>query len=127
MVAIAGSIREVSLDGREFAVPGDADVGRILGGFENEVLPNGNNTARVKQTPVPWSVDGLTVETDDGKLDQEFLKQLADSGDFFAVALTMTSGDVYQGQGTIVGEIKMSNQSASSSISLMGPGELTKQ
>ena len=127
MPAIGGSIESVTLDGRVFPVAADAEAQRKLGGFENEVQPNGDGTARPIKTRVPWSLDGLTVEVDDGRGDHEFLQALSDRPDYFPVAVTYPSGDVYQGTGTITGETQASSQSATAAVSLSGPGVLTKQ
>lgn len=126
-MAVGGSIESVTLDGREFPVATDAEAQRKLGGFENEVQANGNGTARLIKTRVPLSIDGLTVEVDDDRGDQEFIQGLADRNDFWPLAITYASGNTYQGTAQIVGENPASSQSATQAISLMGPGVLTKQ
>ena len=108
-------------------LPADIETQRKLGGFENEVQANGDGTARLIKTRMPLSIDGLTVETDDGRGDQEYLKTLADGSDFFVLVITYASGVSYQGSSQIVGEFQTSSQNATSAISLMGPGVLTKQ
>ena len=127
MPAIGGSIESITLDGREFTVAADAEAQRKLGGFENEWQMNGNGTGRLIKTRVPLAIDGLTIETDDSRDDQEFIKELADRFDFFPIAITYASGLTYQGTAQIVGENPASSQSATAAISLMGPGVLTKQ
>ena len=127
MAAIGGSIESVSLGGRLFAVPADLETNRKLGGFENEIQTNGNGTARIIKTRVPFSIDGLSVEIDDARADQEYLKTLADGKDFFTIAITYASGVSYSGKAQIVGEFQASSQNATCTISLMGPGILTKQ
>lgn len=127
MAAIGGSIESISLEGRNFAVAADAEAQRKLGGFENEVAANGNGEARLIKTRVPLSVSGLTVEVDDGRGDHEFLQELANRNDFFAIAITYASGATYQGRAQITGEMQSSSQSATASISLAGPGQLTRQ
>lgn len=127
MAAIGGSLESANLDGREFPVAADAEVQRKLGGFENEIQPNGNETARIVKTRVAWSLDGLVVEVDDSRGDHEFLQALANTNDFFTVAVTYASGETYQGTGQIVGEMQASSQAATAAVSLMGIGVLTKQ
>ena len=126
-MAVGGSIESVTLDGREFPVAADAEAQRKLGGFENEVQANGNGTARLIKTRVPLSLDGLTIEVDDDRGDQEFVQALADRNDFFPIAITYASGGTYQATAQIVGENPASSQNATQAISLMGPGKLTKQ
>lgn len=127
MAQIGGSIEGVSFDGRAFSVPADQEVNRKLGGFENEILANGDGTARMIKTRIPFSLDGLSVGVDDARGDHAFLQNLANSNDFFAVTITYASGVVFQGTGQISGELQFSNQSASATVSIMGTGELTAQ
>lgn len=127
MPAIGGSLESVTLDGREFAVPADADVNRKLGGFENEVQANGNGTARIIKTRVPFMLDGLTIEVDDARGDQAFIQSLADRPEFFPVTATYVSGITFQGSGQVVGEVQYSNQNASATVNLSGTGQLTPQ
>ena len=127
MAAVGGSIESVTLDGREFGVAADAEAQRKLGGWENEVQMNGNSTARLIKTRTALSIDGLTLDTDDDRGDQEFMQELADRNDFFPIAITFASGKTYQGSAQIVGDLQASNQSSMTAINLMGPGNLTPQ
>lgn len=127
MGAVGGSIQEMAVDGRTFAVAADAESQRKLGGFENEVQANGDSTARIIKTRIPLSLDGLTLETDDERGDQEFLQALADRNDFFTIVISYASGASYQGLAQIVGEMQTSSQNATTAVSFMGPGKLTKQ
>ena len=127
MAAIGGSVEAITLAGRIFSVAADAESQRKLGGFENEVQPNGDGSARIIKTRTAWSLDGLTLEVDDDRGDQEFLQDLANQQAFFVVAITFVSGEVYSSTGMIVGEMQYSSQSATAAVSLMGPGKLEKQ
>jgi len=127
MAAVGGSIESISLAGRLFPVAADAESQRKLGGFENEVQANGDGSARVIKTRVPLMLDGLTLNIDDSRGDHEFLQGLSNRSDFFPIALTYASGIVYQGTAQITGEMQVSSQSATASVSLSGPGVLTKQ
>lgn len=127
MAAVGGPIESVSLRGRLFAVAADADTNTKLGGFENDVKPNGNGTARMIKSRVPWSITGLKVAVDRVQSDQEFLKQIADGQDFVPVAVTFVDGFVYQGRGIITGEVQYSSNDAVAELNLMGPGEATQQ
>jgi len=127
MAAVGGSIESVILDGREFAVAADAEAQRKLGGFENEVMTNGNGTARIVKTRVPLAINGLTLEVDDDRGDHEFLQSISDSNSFFPMSITYASGLTYQGSATITGELQVSSQSAAAAVNLSGPGVLTKQ
>ena len=126
-MSVGGSIESIAFAGRNFAVAADAEAQRKLGGFENEVQSNGDGSARIIKTRVPLSLDGLVVNVDDDRGDHEYLQGLADGNSFFAVAITYASGAVYQGTAQITGDLQMSNQSTTATVSLMGPGKLTKQ
>lgn len=127
MAAVGGSIESVTLRGREFAVAADAEAQRKLGGWENEVMANGNSTARLIKTRVPLSLAGLTLEVDDDRGDHEFLQDLANAPDFFPIAITYASSLTYQATAQIVGELQASSQNATAAVNLAGPGVLTKQ
>lgn len=126
-MSTGGSIEAVTLDGRTFSVAADAESQRKLGGFENELQMNGDGTGRDIKTRVGWSVDGLTVDTDDTQGDAEFLQELQDRNGFYPVSVTYASGIVYQGTGKVVGETPTSSQNATTAIALAGPGKLTPQ
>lgn len=127
MAAIGGSIEEVSIGGRIFAVASDADATKKLGGFENEVQANGNGTARIIKSRVPWSIEGLTLSIDDLAGDQEYLQSIADGNDFVPISMTLASGVTYSGDGIITADISGSSQSATAGVALSGPGSLGAQ
>lgn len=127
MPAVGGSIQSITLSGREMAVAADAEAQRKIGGFENEVQANGNGSARIIKTRVPLSLDGLIVEIDDVRGDAEYLQELSNRSDFFPVLINYASGVSYSGSAQLVGETQVSSQSATASVSLMGPGILTRQ
>jgi hypothetical protein len=125
--AVGGSIQDLTLDGRTFSVANDADAQRGLGGYVNDVESNGNDTVRLLKTRQPWSVADLTVSVDDAAGDQQFLQDLEDANDFFAILVTYASGAIWQGTGQVVGEVNYSNSKATASVSLKGSGKLTQQ
>ena len=127
MAAVGGSLESVTLAGREFPVAADVEAQRKLGGWENEVLANGNGTARLIKTRVPLSIEGLVVEVDDSRGDHEFLQDLANLFEYFPVGLTYASGITWQATAQITGDMQASSQSASAAVSLMGPGVLSQQ
>lgn len=127
MTAVGGSIESVSLRGREFPVAGDAESQRKTGGFENEVMQNGNGTARIIKTRTSWMLDGVAIEIDDSRGDHEYIQELSDDNDFFPTTITYASGITYAGQGQLTGDVQTSSQSATMPITLMGTGELTPQ
>ena len=120
-------MESVSLDGRQFAVAADADSQRKVGGFENEVQANGDGTARLIKTRVPWGASDLTLDIDDDAGDHEFLQELADRNGFFPITATYASGAIWQGSGQIVGEVQVSSTNATASVGLQGAGQMTLQ
>lgn len=127
MTAVGGSLESINLKGRTFSVAADADVARKLGGFENEVEVNGDGSGRLIKTRVPFSKEGITISVDDDRGDQEFLQNLANLKDFFAINATYASGAVWQGDGQLTGDLVYSSQSATAAINVKGTGKLTKQ
>jgi hypothetical protein len=125
--SVAGPIESVSIRGRLFAVAGDANAERKLGGFENEVQSNGNGTVRLVKSRVPWSVSGLALDINEDRSDQQFLKEIADSLEMVDMAITFASGVTYSGRGQIVDEVLFSSENSTAEVSLMGPGELGQQ
>lgn len=127
MPAVGGSIESISIRGRIFAVAADAEVNRKLGGFENEVQSNGDGSARIVKTRMPWLLDGVQVVINDAQADEEFLKEIADGLEYVAIGITLASGLTYQGKGIVTGEVQASSQNATATITLSGEGELTQQ
>ena len=127
MPAVGGSIETVNINGRDFSPAADADAQMKLGGFEVETQANGNGTARKIKTRVPWALTGFNVECDEQNEDLEFLQAIANNNTFVAITITYASGDVYQGTGTVSGELQRSSMSATTALELTGTGTLTKQ
>jgi hypothetical protein len=124
---VGGPIESVTIGNRTFPVAADADANRKIGGSENEVQSNGDGSARIVKKRTPWKVDGLSVEVNDDRNDQKYLQDIADGNDYVPITITFASGKVYQGRGTIEGEIQASSESATAEISLSGPQQLTPQ
>lgn len=126
-MGVGGSLESATFNGRNYSVAADADVNLKLGGFENEVMANGDGTARLVKTRVPMSAEGLTVDIDDAAGDHEFLQDLADSKEFFPLTLTLASGAIWQGSGQITGDLQRSTNAATAAVNVGGTGKLTKQ
>lgn len=127
MAAVGGSVQSVTMAGRTFSVATDADVGFKLGGFENATEANGDGTARLLKTRVPWALTDATLSIDDTNGDLEFLQNLANQNDFFAITITKASGEIYQGNGQIEGEVIAQSATTTAPVSMMGTATLTKQ
>jgi hypothetical protein len=125
--AVGGSIESISLKGRLFPVAADADAGRNLGGFTNEVQANGDGTARLVKKRMPWKLGGLDVEINDDRADLEFLQEISDGLEFVPISITLANGNTYQGKGTITGDVESSTEKATAGITLEGPQTLEAQ
>lgn len=129
MAAVGGPLREVSIRGRSFPVAGDGDSGRVLGGDQVEVEPNGDGSARIVVQVVPWQYDGVSLVLDDARGDQEFLMEtvaMGREGKFVPISATEASNITYRGDGQVVGEIKRAGGNATAPITLKGPGSLSR-
>ncbi len=127
MAQIGGSILSISLNGRQFSVPADADFSQKIGGFENEVMANGDSTARLLMTRVPFKLAGVSVSIDDALQDFEFLQNLADSKEFADMVVEFASGALWTGQGQIIGELTRATSTATAECEIAGTGTLVQQ
>lgn len=126
MSATGGSIRELSLEGRNFSVPADTDSPRKVGGSENDVEPNGDGTARLIKIITTAGLDSLAVSCDDARGDQEFVQALADTNDFFTGSITYANGTTWSGALQIVGEVIYNPANTTLTFGLKG-ATLTQQ
>lgn len=126
---VGGDLEKVSIKNEIYVVTGETDVSRVLGGLENEILPNGDGvTARQKKTRKPWRIGGLQVSVDDVIGNQQAnLQEVADGDEYVDIVLFMMSGAKWSGKGQIVGELSFSNQNTAASFDLSGPGKLVRQ
>src|SRR5690349_6715866 len=124
MATIGGPVESVAIKGRLFAVAADADGTRKLGGKEIEAQPNGNGTVRYVATVVPWKMDGLALELDDTRNDQEYLQDLADAMEPVPCEFTFVDGTTFRGEGLVTGEIGKSSMNATGPLVFEGGGKL---
>lgn len=125
--AVGGSIEAISIAGREFVCPADAEANRSLGGFTADVEANGNGSARIVLTRTTWMLDGLAVEINDSNGDQEFLQDVVDSAAFVDVTISYVNQESYTGVGMLTGDMNHASKNTTMPISLKGRGKLTKQ
>ena len=125
--AVGGYSTFISLDGRSFTLAEDVDLERSLGGDTNDVLMNGDGTARLKKNKARWEVGGLKVVCNDYNDDQQYIEELAARNSFFNIQFDLPSGLIYAGVGQLIGDKKYSSQNAVITLTVAGPGVLTKQ
>ncbi len=124
---IGGSILSVSIRGRLYSVASDADVSMDLGGYSNEVQSNGDGSARIIKTRKPWMLENIVVVLDQDRGDLKELQDIADGNTYVPITIELVDGNVYQGNGTVSGDLKGSTQNATASITLAGKDKLTQQ
>lgn len=127
MASLGGSVAEVAIDGRNFAVAADSDVPLTLGGKKVSVESNGNGTARYLGTVVPWSLKNIDVAIDHDQDDLGFLQRTADAMTAVNCTITLVDGTVFQGKGIVADDHDYSTAKATAGLTLMGEGQLTPQ
>jgi hypothetical protein len=121
-----GSIKEVSVKGRVFEPPADADATLKFGGYVNEVAPNGGGGARLLKTREPWSTEGLSLAIDHAQGDQEFLQGVSDEVDFVDISITLVDDRVFEGRGALTGGVSSSTANSTGDINFSGPGNMSQ-
>lgn len=124
---IGGSGITISLKGRVFPLTVDADIMRVLGGVEDDILMNGDGSARFIKKRIPWKLGATTVSMDDTRMDQEYLKDLQKSNEPYPIIITYPTDITYMATGKIIGEIAYGNQTTSATFVLSGGGDMAQQ
>lgn len=127
MAAVGGSIKNVSMKGRIFPVAADADVSRQLGGTSNEVVFNGDGSARYIKTPTGWMLEGLAISIDHARGDHEYIQEIADRSEPVDISVTYADDVTYSGVGLPTGDLKHSSRNATMPVSFAGEGKFAKQ
>ena len=123
-MATGGSIRTILLDGRPFSAPFDLDLEVNPGGRggNNEVEANGDNSSRLIMEATPGMISGVIVSIDSQTDDLAFLRDLANSGEFFDVSIIRANGTAIEGSAAIVGGVKESTQKTTATFDLKADG-----
>jgi len=119
-MAIHGAMRSLTINGRGFKVAHDGSGNKVMGGRNNEVAMNGDNSFRVLQTVMPGSFNDLQVEIDDSRGDQEYLQGLADDGLAIPVVATYAANISYAGDVVLSGELQKDENTGLISLSFQG-------
>lgn len=126
-MSVGGSPVQMQVSGRIFGVAADSDPTINLGGYNNEVLPNGDQaTVRKKMTVVPWSIENIDLEINHVRGDLEFLQSVANNSDLVVITLVLQTA-TFTGLGTITGEFKAATQATTAPCNFMGAGSLEQQ
>lgn len=127
MSAVGGSIRDVNIRGRLFAVAADAKVERGIGGPEASFESNGDGTGRLLLEQKGWMLGGITLSVDGARGDHEFLRESAKVKDFYPTDCTFADGSTWMAKGHLTGAIKYDSSKATCEVTLEGPHEMTQQ
>ena len=125
---MAGSLVEITVEGRSFKAAADADGSTKLGGMSIEFSPNGDGqTGRNILTRTGWALSGVDLAFDDENADLEFLQAIQDSGRFVPVKAVYADGTIRSGRGNVTGTIEVSSMSGTASVAFEGPGKFALQ
>jgi hypothetical protein len=113
----------MTLSGRRFACDAEDNVQLQMGGFKNEVKPNGDGSLRILKGRVAATVEGANMQYDFERGDVEFLQELRDGLDFFDYSATAVDGTIYSGSMQITDDLKFSFKEGTVGISLQGKVE----
>ena len=117
----AGDIRQLKINSREFDVKaGDAAVGLVLNGFENDVSVSGNGNLLITQRRTMAKLDNLPLVLDDTNQDLEFLSSIRDAATPVPVNITLATGVTYGGTLMIKGEVKKNTGDGTCTLELDG-------
>jgi hypothetical protein len=154
---VSGSIKSVSIHGREFPVDAGCDARLNIGGVQNTLVVFGSGNAAFTQEQKGWFVEDLDVciSDDRGDLgflaqafnavvgnipigglqipapptgpDRGFLTDVAELGAFIPIGVTLVDDTTWAGAGNVVGPIDTSSRSGIAKLSLAGRDRLIKQ
>lgn len=124
-MATGGSIESVTIGGLYYSAATDNDAQLKLGGYEKEIVSNGDGTTRTIMRRVPWMISDLELNCNSDDLRN--LQDVQNNPNDVPCTVTLVDGTVYQGTGSVVGELPKSTMNSTVSTGLSGPGELTPQ
>lgn len=119
-MAGGGSIESITIKGRRFAVDAEADMELNLGGFINEVKPNGDGSSRTIKSRRLAMAKGGALSVDNDRGDNEFLQEVANETSGVDVDITLVDGTVYSGNMSISGEFSYKTKDSLCEIELTG-------
>lgn len=126
-MATGGSVREINLDGNVFTVAGDAEVELHIGGYVNDVEPNGDGSGRKIMNASVGAVKGAPVNLDLANGDFETLTDLNNRTDFIPATATTVDGTIWEADVSIVDELNANLMKATAEISIKASGPFRRQ
>lgn len=132
MGAIGGDILEISFSnddagsGTLYLKSGETST-FDTGGFTNEVGVDGSGQTITKKNRKPWMFEGTISWDMNTREDLEKLQSVGDSLAETTWDISHINGTVYNGTGTIDGDLQGDGNEGSISLTLKGGGKLAKQ
>lgn len=115
-----GDIRQLTIDGREYAPAPQTSVTLIRAGFTNSNAPTGNGGMHTTQTRKLGGFDGLTISINPETQDFAALQAVADHSAPTPVTLTLATGETWMGELQVEGDISYSGRDGTLGISMRG-------
>ena len=118
------SIKHPTVGSKTFAVQSDQSITVDVGGYTKTRQMNGNLTGHPKLAAKMWEIAGLQLEFVAENGDIEFLQAVANAPDDAIITWQHIDGYIYNGSGSIEGDIKGDSNTGYVPITLTGAGIL---
>lgn len=116
-----GPLESVTINSRRFPVDGEANAMISLGGFTNEVKPNGDGkTYRIVKTAKNAKIKSIPIVVDSARGDVEFIQAIQDSFEPVPFFATEVDGTVWEGDVMIAGDPEKSAKEGTMEIEVNG-------
>ena len=115
-----GPLESITIDNRRFPVDGEVNAMLSLGGFTNEIKPNGDGTSRIVKTAKTAKLKAVPIVMDNGRGDMEFIQNVMDSHEFVPFFATEVDGTVWEGNVMISGDPEKSAKESTMEIEVHG-------
>jgi len=106
---------------REYNVKGGENADQDLGGYKAEIMVNGLGTGHKSLERKPWSLESVMLEIEETG-DQEFLQNIMNDPVMAVITWSHINGKVYEGKGTLTGDLKNGLKDGYASVTLQGVG-----
>jgi hypothetical protein len=97
-MAIAGSLKELTLQGVSFNVAADANLSTQLSGFENDRIKHSGGSMKKMMGRIRTVENAVLIVKGE---ERDILKNFSEQTDDFMISFVTANGDNYQGLGSI--------------------------
>lgn len=116
-----GPLESITIKKRRFPVDGEINAMLSLGGFTNEVKPNGDGqTFRIVKTAKTAKLKAIPIIIDNSRGDMEFIQEIMDDPEPVDCFATEVDGTVWEGSVTIAGDPEKSTKEGTMEIEVHG-------